>query len=469
VSIRLRLTLVYTVILAITLAGLGGVLYGTQLQSMVLAEERGLDAIADRMVERLETGSPPPQDLRPFPPDEHDERIGERRFGIPVTYWQISGVDGQTVGRSPNLEDVTLPLDDRARAAALEGERWSGPVRLGADRLLVLTAPVVVDGEVSQFITVAHSLSGQDEYLATMRRNLLVGSGVAVAVAFVCGWVLSGLALRPVDQITRTAQAIGTERDFNRRVRYKGPEDEIGELATTFNAMLGELEAAYEQQQQFVADVSHELRTPLTTIRGNLELLRRDPPVSEEDREEVLDDMSSESERMIRLVNDLLRLARADARQSLRAEVISIEPLIEDVCRQARLLDPARSISCGPLPDVDALADRDGLKQILLILVDNALKHTKGPIAVGVSSGEGRVSIRVEDTGPGIPAGELPHVFDRFYRGHASGSGQAKGLGLGLPIAKALIEAQGGAIEIQSDVSRGSLFSISLPLAGDPA
>jgi two-component system OmpR family sensor kinase len=469
VSIRLRLTLVYTAILALTLASLGGVLYGTQLQSMHLAEERGLNAIADRMVERLETGSPPPQDLRPLPPDERDERIGERRFGIPVTYWQISGVDGKTLGRSPNLEDVTLPLDDRARAAALEGERWSGPVRLGADRLLVLTAPIMVEGETSQIVTVAHSLSGQDEYLETMRRNLLVGSGVAVAVAFVCGWVLSGLVLRPVDQITRTAQAIGAERDFNRRVRYRGPEDEIGELATTFNAMLGELEEAYQQQQQFVADVSHELRTPLTTIRGNLELLRRHPPVSPEDREEVLDDMSSESERLIRLVNDLLRLARADARQSLRAEVIPIEHLIEDVCRQARLLDPQRSISCAAPPDVEALADRDGLKQVLLILVDNALKHTEGPVVVGAVAGDGRVRIRVEDAGPGIPPGELPHVFDRFYRGHASGSGHAEGLGLGLPIAKALIEAQGGAIEVRSDVSRGSRFAITLPLAGDLA
>ena len=466
-SIRLRLTLAYTAILALTLAVMGGLLYGTQLQLMHRAEERGLIAIAERIVERLEAGSPPPQDFRPFPPQDRDVRREERRFGIPATYWQISGVDGQMMDRSPNLEEITLPLDHRARAAALEGETWSGPIRLGADRLLMLAAPIMVDGGVVQVVTVAHSLSGQDEYLATMRRNLLVGSGVAVAVAFGCGWVLSGLVLRPVNQITHTAQTIGAKRDFGRRVRYKGPEDEIGELVTTFNAMLGELEAAYRQQQQFVADVSHELRTPLTTLRGNLELLRRDPPVKDEDREEALEDMASESERLIRLVNDLLRLARADARQSLGAEAVAVKPLIQDVCRQAHLLGPDRSVDSSALPDVAALADRDGLKQVLLILIDNALKHTQGPIKVGVSVDDSRVRIGIQDAGPGIPPDELRRVFDRFYRGQADGSRDRAGLGLGLPIAKALIEAQGGTIEVESDLFHGSRFSITLPLAGD--
>ncbi len=468
-SIRLRLTLVYSLILALTLAGLGGVLYGTQLQSVRRNEEQVLAAIAGRMVERLESGGLLPREFRPSPLPGREDGGAERRFGIPATDWQISGVDGQPLLRSPNLEELSLPLSDRALESALRGETWTGAVLLGADRLLVLTSPVTVDGAISQVVVVAHSLHAQDEYLATMRRNLLAGSGVAVVVAFACGWVLSGLVLRPVEQITQTARAIGNDRDFGRRVRYSGPDDEIGRLATTFNAMLGELEEAYLQQQQFVADVSHELRTPLTTLRGNLELLRRDPPVSDDDRREVLVDMVEESDRLIRLVNDLLRLARAGSRQALSGEVVSVCPLIRDVCRQARLLDPERGITCADLPDVAVRADRDGLKQVLLILVDNALRHTGGPISVSADTGDARVTLRVRDSGPGIDPDVLPHIFERFYRGQASAAGTDAGLGLGLPIAKALIEAQNGTITVESDVALGSAFAVALPRVEDAA
>ena len=464
-SIRLRLTLVYSAILALTLAGLGGVLYGTQLQSMRADEERLLSAMASRMVERLRTPEAPAEEFRPPPWPEQEERDGGRRFGIPAVYWQISTVDGQVIARSPNLEEVTLPLTDKALDAIGRGATWIESVSLEADRLLVYGAPVVDAGEPAQIVLVVRSLAQQDQYLATMRRNLLVGSGVAVVVAFACGWVLSGLVLRPVDQITHTAQTIGAERDFSRRVQYTGPEDEIGQLATTFNAMLGELEAAFRQQQQFVADVSHELRTPLTTLRGNLELLRRDPPVSEEDRHDVLQDMGEESDRLIRLVNGLLRLARADARQALRSEVVPVVPLAEDVCRQATILDSERSITLGSLPDVAVLADRDGLKQVILILIDNAVKHTMGPITISGEAGRDRVTLRVRDSGPGVGPAVLPYIFKRFYRVEPSLAGAEVGLGLGLAIAKSLVEAQGGTIAVESDVARGSTFSVTLPKA----
>jgi signal transduction histidine kinase len=431
---------------------------------MRAGEERALLGAAERMTEWLDRGNTLPQGGMPLPPEGRKGDAGDRRFGTPVTYWQISTADGETVERSPHLDEFSLPLNEEALAAAMAGQSWSGTVRLGADRFLVLTAPTVGAGGVARVLTVARSLTVPDDYLATMRRNLLVGSGIAVAVAFGCGWVLSGLVLRPVEQITSTARAIGVERDFSRRVHYEGPRDEIGELATTFNSMLSELEAAYRQQKQFVADVSHELRTPLTTLRGNLELLRRDPPVSEEDRQEVLADMTSEGERLIRLVNDLLRLARADARQSLQSEIVPIAPLLEDLCRQARLLDPGRAISCTCHSDADLLADRDGLKQTLLILMDNALKHTTGPVVVTAAEGDDGLTVRVRDSGPGIPPDELPHVFDRFCRGHDRPSLESGGLGLGLSIAKSLVEAQGGTLSVQSDPERGSDFCVTFPV-----
>ena len=231
--------------------------------------------------------------------------------------------------------------------------------------------------------------------------------------------------------------------------------------------MLARLQNAYQRvshalgmQRDFVADVSHELRTPLTTIRGNLALLGRDPPMPDEERAEVLNDLVEESDRLIRLVNDLLILARADTGPSLKQEAISIRAVVTDACRQARQLDPQREI-VEVVEDVTAQGDRDTLKQILLILLDNALKHSPGSITVTAEAVEGQVQISVRDHGPGISPNALPHVFDRFYRGDVDPS--VPGFGLGLPIAKALVEGQGGTITIESQLGNGSTVRVRLP------
>jgi signal transduction histidine kinase len=275
------------------------------------------------------------------------------------------------------------------------------------------------------------------------------------------------MSLRPIHRLTQTAQAIGAERDFSRRVEHTGPDDEVGRLAKTLNDMLSELQAAYQQvgqalemQRRFVADVSHELRTPLTTLNGNVELLRRDPPISDEDQSEVLSDMASESQRLVRLVNDLLDLARADAHRTLQSEPIQIKPIIEEVCRQARLLASDRDIACDTLPDVTVLAQADALKQVLLILLDNALKHADGPVTVACHAAEKQVSLSVRDSGPGIDPELLPSLFERFSRGRNSGDG--RGTGLGLAIAKGLVEGQGGSLTIGSQPGEGSVFSVTL-------
>jgi signal transduction histidine kinase len=197
-------------------------------------------------------------------------------------------------------------------------------VTIDGEKFLTRSVPVVVRGRVIEIVQVARSVADQERYLSTLRRVLVVGGAVAVAFAFVSGWIMAGVVLRPIHRITQTARAIGEARDLSRRVQYGGPNDELGELATTFNTMLAQLEQAYKQQQQFVADVSHELRTPLTTLRDNLGLLRREPPISDEDRAEVLSDMEDECERLIRLVNNLLTLARAEARRSFQREPIQV-------------------------------------------------------------------------------------------------------------------------------------------------
>jgi two-component system OmpR family sensor kinase len=179
--------------------------------------------------------------------------------------------------------------------------------------------------------------------------------------------------------------------------------------------------------------------------------------------------MASESKRLVRLVNDLLALARTEARRPLSNDLVRLKPIVEEVIRQTRLLDPDRPICCDPLLDVTVLGEVDSLKQILLILADNAVKYTDGPIAVSTEVSSGQVAVRIQDSGPGIDPTLLPHLFQRFSRGHlveGSLSAEAdRGAGLGLSIAKALTEAQGGTIAVQSQVGQGTCFTVTLPLA----
>ncbi len=250
---------------------------------------------------------------------------------------------------------------------------------------------------------------------------------------------------------------------------YQGPPDEVGELALTFDSMLSRLQEAYQQisqtlkmQRNFVADVSHELRTPLTTIRGNLALLRREPALPAEEQADVLDDLVSESDRLIRLVNDLLVLARADAGQSLALEIIPLQAVIAEAVHQAGQLDPQREIRLTA-PELSALGYRDALKQVLLIVLDNALKYTQGPLTVNARPEVEGVVIEIQDSGPGIDSESLAHIFDRFYRGEVKPP--IPGFGLGLPIAKALVEGQQGRINLSSDPQAGSLVQIFLKAA----
>jgi signal transduction histidine kinase len=461
-SIRLRLTLLYTTILALTLIGFGGVLYGTQAQTIRDREERMLIGIAQRIVEGRQMSSHW-GDEGPFPPPTPPQEGGRREqpSNFRGLYVQLLDLDGELIVGSESSDQTVVPLSGTGLQATLEGESWSGTAWVEGERLLIYSAPVILDGQIAEVVQIARPLTEQDQHLEVLGTNLLIVGGVAVVAAFGVGWILSGLVLRPVDRITQTAHAIGTERDFGRRVDHTGPNDEIGQLATTFNEMLGELQAAYQQQRQFVADVSHELRTPLTTIRGNLGLLRREPPIGVEERADILGDVTEESDRLIRLVNDLLALAHAESRRDLRSEPVQVKPLVEDVCRQAKLLDPARAVVCDDVHDVAVVGDRDALRQVLLILVDNALKHTSGAITVTAGAVGEQVAICVRDAGPGIKPKDLDHIFERFYRGESAST--ELNIGLGLAIAKALVEAQGGTITVESQLERGSFFTVTLP------
>jgi two-component system, OmpR family, sensor kinase len=459
VSIRLRLTLLYSAILALTLVALGVILIVGVSQANLRTLQDALHDEASRLIYS-----------RGFQLDRFG--FDGRRLAEPDIYVQTIDPTGAIVARTTNLGSFQLPVDEDDLQTAANGEAWTEIITTDNSRLFVFNQPIVLRGQLLGVMQLARSMADQDESLGTLRNALLIGSVFVVGMAFVIGWVLSGAALRPIQRITDTAHVIGAQRDFDRRVDYGGPPDEVGQLATTFNGMLDELQGAYRQteqtlqrQRRFVADASHELRTPLTTIRGNLGLLKRRPPIAEEDEHAVLDDMVEETDRLIRLTNDLLVLARSDAGRSLRRERVPIGPLVDDVCRQAKLLGEQRTIGCEAVPDVSVMGDQDAIKQVLLILLDNALKYTpaSGTITIRAEKTDRVAAIRIADTGPGIAPEDLPHIFERFYQSDESRTGS--GAGLGLAIAQELIEAQQGKIAVESTLGKGSAFTVTLLLA----
>jgi two-component system OmpR family sensor kinase len=472
-SIRLRLSLLYSAVLALTLLAFSTTLYAAQSRAIYDSIRSDLARQAAGFVHANGQGPAPGAALPPGEPPPGEPPEGGLPSGTLRGRWtQTRNLDGQVLGRSLDLSSTILPLSEAGLEANRHGSAWYEIVQVEDQPAMIYSRPYTAPNGAVQIVQIAFPITQPMQSLGTLRLALIAGSSLAIAAAFIIGWVLAGTALRPIQRITQTAQAIGAEHNFSRRVDHSGPADEVGQLAVTFNDMLAELEAAYRQlqaalesQKRFVADASHELRTPLTTVRGNIELLGREPPVAAGERAEILADTTDEVERLIRLVNQLLLLARADTRKTLRCEALPVEPLLDDVCRQARILAPKSTIRRGSPSSAWVRGDRDALKQVLLILVDNAGTHSAPGATIELSTAQAdeTVSIAVRDSGPGIPSEVLPHIFERFYRGEISRSGP--GAGLGLSIAKELVEAQDGTIGVRSAPGRGSVFTVTIPSA----
>jgi two-component system OmpR family sensor kinase len=298
---------------------------------------------------------------------------------------------------------------------------------------------------------------------------LLGGTFVTLVVAGGVGLLMSWLALRPIDRITHTAARIADAQDLGQRLSVPDTDDEVGRLVSTFNAMLARLDQLFRAQQRLGADVSHELRTPLTTIRGNVDLLRRGAADDPAERVIALDAIEAEVDRMSRLVSDLLLLAQAEAGMKLEKQPVELDTLILQVYRQAQLMSATRfpsgervAIHLGHEDQAIVEGDPDRLKQLLLNLIDNALKYTPsgGEITLSLYRDTEGVRVSVADTGVGIPPDVLPYIFDRFYRAQREGR---KGVGLGLSIARWIAEAHDGRLAVESQVGQGTTFTLWLP------
>jgi two-component system, OmpR family, sensor kinase len=311
-----------------------------------------------------------------------------------------------------------------------------------------------------------------DRTLAFDRLIALGGSLLVLLLAALLSPLIVGRALRPLEQMSATAGKLAAG-DYKQRVAEPKDSDEIGKLALAFNQMAAGIDQAFEvrwqaeeEMRHFVADASHELRTPLTSIVGYLDVLARRDMVDAETLQTSLAAMQQESDRMTRLVNDLLTLTRFESGKAPSRQRVPLDRFLNETLDQLSLPEKGAAESRDLEPGVAVSADPEALKQVVTNLAQNALKYAPGAEQRwSVFQEGGRAAIRVRDTGPGIAAGDLPHIFDRFYRGEKARDRSTGGSGLGLAIAKSIVEAHQGTIEASSQPGDGTTFTAWLPLA----
>lgn len=345
-------------------------------------------------------------------------------------------------------------------------ERWTDlrePARGWLDtaggRTRYLAVPVqAADGEAAGVFVATRR---PQESRQAIGDALRVGALVSLSVLFVTAvlaWAIAGRVLNPVRLVTETARSI-SETDLRQRIPVE-TDDEVGELATTFNAMLDRLEAGIAAQRQFVSDAGHELRTPITVIRGHLEVLGDDPA----ERAETVDLVTDELDRMARMVNDLLLLAKAERPGFLQTERFRVGDLLNEVSLKASALADRDWRVEGYPTNVSLVADRQRLTQALMNLASNAVAHTDDgdTIAFGAEKRRGGLEVWVRDTGVGIPPEDHQRIFERFARGRRERR-NPHGSGLGLSIVRAIAEAHGGRVGVTSRPGEGATFTITLP------
>ena len=387
---------------------------------------------------------------------------------------QIVDADGRVQGRSANLGDATLPAPPRLLARLARGEPVIETLPdLAGEPVRVVSLPIEVDGTFRYAVQVGTRQRGLRAVLDATR-VLFLGALLAVlGVVVVIGALLTRSALSPIEGLVAMARRIG-ESSLNRRLPAPGTDDEVGRLAATLNDMLDRIERGVQTQRRFTADASHELRSPLSRLRAELEIaLRRSRTPGE--YEELLRSSLEEVERLSGLTEELLTLARLDAGEGAQAPPAPV--LVADVLTEAvaRVAPEARrreiALDADVRPGIAVEVVPGALAMVIENLLSNALKFSPphGRVTIRALAAGSEALLSVSDSGPGIPPEEIPRLFERFFRGRASQTRGAPGAGLGLAICRALVEARGGRISVDSGLDAGATFTVHLPLAAPVA
>ena len=468
-TLRTRLTISYVGFFAAALLALDIGLYLIVRQSLMGSIEGELRVGAQVLQTDFTKSN---QTVFAYVKGEHYTRVlltapPVREFEAPNLYIQFYEQAGTLLSRSSNLPQP-LTVDQRLIDRSLNGETSLYMIDAGGVRLRVLLTPLMFGNRPVGVLMVARSLSETDRALTLLFYALLGGGLVVLLAAARGGAWLTRAAFKPIDEITRTAQSIVRAEDLSLRVAVPAAQDELQRLTVTVNDLLARLEGLFSVQRRFVADVSHELRTPLAAMQGNLEVLERGAVRDPQLLDESLTDMRYEVARLIRMVNDLLFLAQSESGFQLRREPVELDTLLLEVHRELRHLSNGSQLRLGDEDQVVIQGDRDRIKQALLNLGINALQHTPpgGVVTLGLACKDGYAALTVADTGAGIAATDLPHIFDRFYRADWSRTRNHGGAGLGLAIVKWIAEAHNGYVDVTSTPGFGSCFTLFLPLAG---
>jgi two-component system, OmpR family, sensor kinase len=460
-SLRWRLTLWYT-------ATLGGLLVLLGATALVLLDrtlranvDASLVSVARTVAASSEQAAPPGSDLGGVLGALLGPALAERFF-------QLLDPLGRPDPRLSAPRRPELPLTPDARQNAATGretfETLTAP-GIGPGPVRLLTFPVLEDGRLVHLVQVAMPLAGVE---AARRRFLLILLALApLALAGVTagGWVLTGRALAPVDEMVAAARRIGAE-DLSRRLATDNRDDELGRLSAVLNDMLARLERSFTAARQFSADAAHELRTPLTILKGEIEVALRSAPGPAESRR-VLESCREEVDRLAALVEDLLFLARADAGAVDRPlEPVDLALVIDDVAPALRTLAERAGVAfvSSHAAAVFVQGSAPILFRLVFNLADNAIKYAGagGRVDVALGAHDRDAVLEVRDDGPGIPPADQARIFDRFYR--ADPARTRGGAGLGLALARSIVQVHGGRITVESTPGEGSRFRVVLPL-----
>jgi heavy metal sensor kinase len=447
-SLRLRVVASFVVLLSITLAVAGSQVYVSTKHELIDELDLDLSLAANQALVHLEDdegryvlqGEAGPTLAYP----------GEKDLEISVlspegTEWDHLGADLPPI----------LPLTDREFTVEISDEHWR-----------VLAQPIVSDsGEPVGWVQTVRALRPVEDALAALAAQLYIILPLAVLIAAVISYFLAGRALRPLTRIAHTAEQIGPNT-LGKRISYDGPADEVGTMATAFDSMLNRVQRAFERERRFSADASHELRAPLAAIKSGIGVSLARPRSAAENRA-TLESLDAQVDQLIRLCDDLLVLARGGRPRSAESELVDLTSLLELVVEQFDPLAQERFVTVRTRirKRLVVTGYADDLIRVFLNLLGNGVKFTPagGMVTVDARKLHGQVHVSISDTGPGIPAEHLPHLFEPFYRADPSRDRSESGTGLGLAIAHEIAGAHNGSIAVESTVGEGTTFEVILP------
>ncbi|MDE1043851.1 MAG: heavy metal sensor histidine kinase [Nitrospinaceae bacterium] len=389
-------------------------------------------------------------------------------------FYRIYDGSGNVGSRSNNIDASKFPLSQEAYADALSGTNSYETFLVdGKHPIRVITMPILREKKLVNLVQVGTSLEAVKETLRNLRIFLFTAVPSVLVFATLFARFLARRALKPISKIIKTARDIGQGQELSQRIPVFKVQDELGQLALTFNEMMDRLENSFAQMRQFSSDASHELRTPLTVLQGQNELVLsklRDP----KEYQEVIISNLEEIKYMSKVLEDLFVLSRSDENQVLlNYKRMDLRDLVEEVCRHAEILAEEKDISIviAFLEQVKINGDEVRLRQMVWNILHNGIKYTQpgGELKVSLLEESGFALLSIQDTGIGIPEKDLPFIFDRFYRVDKARSKDEGGSGLGLSICRHIAEAHKGKIEVESKPGLGTRFKIHIPSTGREA